>query len=308
MHFLSFPARLCILVNPGHPFQTTCSGDIPLNPNTFRLQSDVIRLVLSPAVTNVYVPYRQRTSTSPSSTHEMKNPTSRTVSNPSSALSQHSEPPIVQVTGPDHPDHCTDCSGSSSINFSLCTPDSPTAVYEFDQIASRFPLPLDHNNASPVRAERNGKVELLDVPEEIAAFTGEEGLIPYVHQNLFEDYRHGTACINRDLAAWRFQCHRDANLSATSLPISSSMPAIEPGERNLSVISLPASLSDLNNSTATSATFAPSPSHDNTSNRSRQGTIPENSKPQQTTYVLQRKDDLLQDGNSHCWPEYTQGM
>lgn len=232
---------------------------------------------------------------------------SRIVPNPS-ALNQHSEPPIVQVTGPDQSDHRTDRSGSSSINFSLCTPDSPTAVYEFDQIASRFPLPLDHSNASPVRAERDGKVELLDVPEEIAVFSGEEGLTPYVDENLLEDYRHGTAWINSDLAAWRFQCLRNANPSATSLPISSTMPASEPGERNSSVISLPASLPDLSNSTATSATFAPSPSHDNTFNRSRQGTILEGSMPQQTTYAFQCKGDLLQDGKSDSWLEYSQGM
>ncbi|GHJ88476.1 hypothetical protein NliqN6_4878 [Naganishia liquefaciens] len=187
-----------------------------------------------------------------------------------SALKYEEGPPIVQIAVADPSDQCTDRSGGSSINFSLSTPDSPSAVYEFDQFASRFPLPLDHSNSSPVRAERDGKIELLDVPEEIAVFNGEEELSPEFDHTLVEDYRNGKAWINRDLIAWKFECERDVNLSVTSLPIAPAETTIEQGKRNLSVISLPASLPDLSDSPVTTATFAPSPFQDNTFSGSQQ--------------------------------------
>lgn len=216
-------------------------------------------------------------------------------------------PPIVQVTEPSQLDH-SDYSGSSSINFSLCTPDSPTAIYEFDQIASRFPLPSDHSNVSPVRAERDGKVELLDVPEEIAVANEEDGLSPEADQTLLGDYQNSEAWISRDLTAWRFQCNRDANLSATSLPIPLTVSACNPAKRNLSVISLPASLPDLSESTATSATFALSPSQDNTFTGSQQDPHLERTMFQESSPVSPHGNATVGGGKVNSWLDQTQGM
>lgn len=233
-------------------------------------------------------------------------PTYRIAFNPSS-VDQQRDPPIVQVTGPSHSDYLTDHSGSSSINFSLCTPESPTAVFEFDQIASRFPLPLDHSNTSPVRAERDGKVELLDVPEEIAVLNEEEELTPDVDRTLLGDFRNGEAWVNRDLASWRFQCHRDANISATSLPIP-TISAIESVNRNSSVISLPASLPDLSESTATSATFALSPSQNNNFAGSQRGLPLKASMLQPLTPVSPYDSSVSGNAKADSWLDYTQGM
>ena len=225
-----------------------------------------------------------------------------------SALKYEEGPPIVQITVADPSDQCTDRSGGSSINFSLSTPDSPSAVYEFDQFASRFPLPLDHSNSSPVRAERDGKIELLDVPEEIAVFNGEEELSPEFDHTLVEDYRNGKAWINRDLIAWKFECERDVNLSVTSLPIAPAETTIEQGKRNLSVISLPASLPDLSDSPVTTATFAPSPFQDNTFSGSQQAFPIKGSMRLSMHPATDRGFVHLSEGERDFWAECIQGM
>jgi hypothetical protein len=248
--------------------------------------------------TNRYAPY---------DTAEMINSATYFAFKPPSVFPQ-THPPIVQVTEPSHLDHCANHSGSSSINFSLCTPDSPTAIYEFDQIASRFPLPLDHSNVSPVRAERDGKVELLDVPEEIAVLNDEDELSPDADQTLLGDFRNSEAWISRDLSAWRFQCHPDANLSATSLPIPSIVTTGEPAKRSLSVISLPASLPDLSESTATSATFALSPSQDNTFTGSQQDSHLERTMFQDLSPVSPHRNAVTGGGKVGSWLDQTQGM
>lgn len=154
-------------------------------------------------------------------------------------------------------------SSSSSINFSLYTPDSPTAVYEFEQIARTFPLPLDKGRTTPIRTERDRDIDPLDFPVEIAVAGEEEDLAPEVDSNWGDSCRGSGSWMNKGLTAWRSQCHRDANMSATSLPATANISPIgAPFKRNLSVISLPASVPELTNSTATSASFALSPTRD----------------------------------------------
>jgi hypothetical protein len=148
---------------------------------------------------------------------------------------------------------------SSTINFSLYTPDSPTAVYDFEEIARAFPLPTNTSNILSQRPGKDRNVDPLDFPVEIALADEEEELGRELESNSGGSRRGSESWMNKDLAAWRSQCHRDANLSATSLPVAAERYPGAADKRNPSVISLPTVMPELSDSTATSATFALSP-------------------------------------------------
>lgn len=138
---------------------------------------------------------------------------------------------------------------SSSIDISLCTPYSPTALSEFDFIAKTFPLPLDRDQQGVVTRD-----DVSDFPVAIP-LPGEETEEIVEADLCGSDSLHGSQSWAReDLALWRSRCHQSGtSQSTTSLP--TTLTILPPSQRNRSVISLPTSLPDLTDSTATSTTF-----------------------------------------------------
>lgn len=144
---------------------------------------------------------------------------------------------------------------SSTINFSLYTPDSPTAVYDFEEIARAFPLPLSKSEIPSARTGRDRDIGPLDFPVEIALLDEEEELGRELESNSGGSRRGSESWRNKDLAAWRSQCHRDANVSAISLPVVGERHPAASDKRNLSVISLPTVMPELSDHSAISTTF-----------------------------------------------------
>lgn len=153
---------------------------------------------------------------------------------------------------------------SSTINFSLYTPDSPTAVYDFEEIARSFPLPSNESSIPSGRTGRDRDIDPSDFPVEIAPADEEDDLGRDLGPSFGDSRRGSQSWKSKDLAAWRSQCHRDANVSAVSLPAVVEQYPAAAAERNLSVISLPTVMPDSSGNTAASGIFAPSPLGDQT--------------------------------------------
>lgn len=182
----------------------------------------------------------------------------------------------------------------STINFSLYTPDSPTS-YDFEQIARTFPLPVGNGRILPGRSKRDRDTNPLDFPVEIALANEEDDLGRDLDSNSGDSHRGSGSWRNKGLAAWRSQCHRDANVSAISLPTTGDRSPVVPEKRNPSVISLPAFMPELCNSTATSATFALSPMGDQTfrgSQRQHHIDIPTFAKPDEPVTAFEEEHDI----------------
>jgi hypothetical protein len=195
-------------------------------------------------------------------------------------------------------DSATKHRDSSIINFSLYTPDSPTS-YDFEQIARNFPLPVGDDRIVPGSAKRNRDTNPLDFPVEIALANEEDDLGRELDSNSADSHRGSESWRNKDLAAWRSQCHRHANVSAISLPTTGNQSPVVPEERNPSVISLPAYVPELSNSTATSATFALSPMNDLTFSGSRhhQTDTSKPTKPDERAAVFEEEHDVSPDNS-----------
>ncbi|KAJ9109837.1 hypothetical protein QFC19_001816 [Naganishia cerealis] len=129
---------------------------------------------------------------------------------------------------------------------------SAEPLSDFDFIAKTFPLPLERNQ-QPGEVKRD---DFRDFPIGIPLLEGEAELLTEADLSGSESLHGGEAWAREDLALWRSQCHLSGNFqSTTSLPATLTVLPPSSENRNCSVISLPISLPDLCDSTATSTTF-----------------------------------------------------
>lgn len=140
---------------------------------------------------------------------------------------------------------------TSSVDISLCTPYSPTALSEFDFIAKTFPLPLDRDQQEEVIRD-----DVSDFPVEIPLLGEETDEIAGADLRGFDSLHGSQSWAREDLALWRSRCHLSGtSQSTTSLPATLTILPPSTSKRNSSSVSLPMSLPDLTDSTATSTTF-----------------------------------------------------
>ncbi|KAJ9106346.1 hypothetical protein QFC21_001492 [Naganishia friedmannii] len=142
-------------------------------------------------------------------------------------------------------------STTSSVDISLCTPYSPTALSEFDFFAKTFPLPLNRDQSGEVTRD-----DVSDFPVGIPLPGDETGELAAAKSSWSDILHSSPSCAREDLALWRSQCHLSGtSQSTTSLPATLTILPPSASKRNSSVVSLPMSLPDLTDSTATSTTF-----------------------------------------------------